>query len=374
MIFNRRTITKLLDLVNLQRHNENYADIQTDLTNHEGRITGAQSDITTHKASTAAHPAEHVTYEGEIIGAENIKEGLDIIKTELDQAIISGDSGPEAAASRYNPFTGVTHATLPDRLNEEWEQTATQLVDKATQTVVEVVGDPKIVGHRGLSGVAPENTIPSYVMAGKAGLWGAETDIQRTSDGVWVLMHDMDVDRMTNGTGFVKDLTFDYIRSLKIDAGVNIGLYPNLKVPTLEEYLMTCKQYSLVPVIEVKSLFVAADCVDLVNMLKKYNFEENCIVLTGDLLILWEIRKYSQRIHGQYLAPVSDISLMHVTNIGNASINEYFETLTKAKIEQAHAVGVSVNTWTVNSYEKARELIRFGVDMLSTDVIANIKF
>ncbi|OME62298.1 hypothetical protein BSK59_02170 [Paenibacillus odorifer] len=129
MIFNRRTITKLLDLVNLQRHNDNYADIQTDLTNHEGRITGAQSDITTHKASTAAHPAEHVTYEGEIIGAENIKEGLDIIKTELDQAIISGDSGPEAAASRYNPFTGVTHATLPDRLNEEWEQTATQLAD-----------------------------------------------------------------------------------------------------------------------------------------------------------------------------------------------------------------------------------------------------
>lgn len=131
MIFNRRTITKLLDLVNLQRHNDNYADIQTDLTNHEGRITGAQSDITTHKASTAAHPAEHVTYEGEVIGAENIKEGLDIIKTELDQAIISGDSGPEAAASRYNPFTGVTHATLPDRLNGEWEQTATQLAENA---------------------------------------------------------------------------------------------------------------------------------------------------------------------------------------------------------------------------------------------------
>ncbi|MEK4452294.1 MULTISPECIES: right-handed parallel beta-helix repeat-containing protein [unclassified Paenibacillus] len=147
MIFNRRTITKLLDLVNLQRHNDNYADIQTDLTNHEGRITGAQSDITTHKASTAAHPAEHVTYEGEIIGAENIKEGLDIIKTELDQAIISGDSGPEAAASRYNPFTGVTHATLPDRLNEEWEQTATQLADITYNPIL--FDDLKVVSGSG---------------------------------------------------------------------------------------------------------------------------------------------------------------------------------------------------------------------------------
>ncbi len=51
----------------------------------------------------------------------------------MDQTIISGDSGPEAAASRYNPFTGVTHATLPDRLNEEWEQTAAQLAETADQ-------------------------------------------------------------------------------------------------------------------------------------------------------------------------------------------------------------------------------------------------
>lgn len=134
MTFARRMITKTLDLINLQRHNDNYADIQDELIDQDDRIIGAQSDITTHKASTAAHPAEHVTYEGEVIGADNIKEGLDIIKTELDQAIISGDSGPEAAASRYNPFTGVTHATLPDRLNEEWEQTATQLADVATIT------------------------------------------------------------------------------------------------------------------------------------------------------------------------------------------------------------------------------------------------
>lgn len=65
MIFNRRVITKFLDLVNLKNHNDNFTEIQSDLTDHEGRIAGAQSDITTHKASTAAHPAEHVTYSGE---------------------------------------------------------------------------------------------------------------------------------------------------------------------------------------------------------------------------------------------------------------------------------------------------------------------
>lgn len=148
MAFARRVITKTLDLLNLQRHNDNYADIQDELIDQDDRIIGAQSDITTHKASTAAHPAEHVTYEGEIVGAENIKEGLDIIKTELDQAIISGDSGPEAAASRYNPFTGITHATLPDRLNEEWEQTEDKFTAVGAQladTGVSTLGDLHMV-------------------------------------------------------------------------------------------------------------------------------------------------------------------------------------------------------------------------------------
>lgn len=140
MIFNRRIITHLLDLINLQRHNDNYADIEADLTDHEQRISDAKGDITSHKASEAAHAAEHITYSGPVAGASDIKGAVDIVKTELDQAIISGDSGPEAAASRYNPYTGVTHATLPDRLNSEYEQSEgkfalvnAQLAEKAQQ-------------------------------------------------------------------------------------------------------------------------------------------------------------------------------------------------------------------------------------------------
>lgn len=130
MTFTRRIIGKTLDLLNLQRHNDNYADIENDLTNHDSRITGAQSDITTHKASTAAHPAEHVTYEGAIVGAANIKEGLDIVKTELNQAIISGDSGPEARAARAS-ISGETYETLGDRLNDEYVKHSAQLADIA---------------------------------------------------------------------------------------------------------------------------------------------------------------------------------------------------------------------------------------------------
>lgn len=48
----------------------------------------------------------------------------------------------------------------------------------------------RMIAHRGYSAVAPENTLPSYIAAGKSSFWGAECDIHRTKDGAWILMHD----------------------------------------------------------------------------------------------------------------------------------------------------------------------------------------
>lgn len=122
MAFTRRIIGKTLDLLNLQRHNDNYAEIETDLTNHESRITGAQSDITTHKASEKAHPAEHVTYSGAVVGATNIKEGLDSIKDTLDNVIIEGGDGTQAAAAAVS-VSGTTYTTLKQRVDTEYLET-----------------------------------------------------------------------------------------------------------------------------------------------------------------------------------------------------------------------------------------------------------
>jgi glycerophosphoryl diester phosphodiesterase len=375
MIFNRRTITKLLDLVNLQRHNDNYADIQTDLTNHEGRITGAQSDITTHKASTAAHPAEHVTYEGEVIGAENIKDGLDIIKTELDQAIISGDSGPEAAASRYNPFTGVTHATLPDRLNEEWEQTATQLADEAhyrTQ-LSQQSNKVKVVAHRGLPQVAPENTIPAFIAAGKARAWGCETDVMPTADGKWVIMHDDAVDRMTDGTGLVSDLTLLEIKTLKIDAGSNVGLYPNLRVPTLEEYLIVCKNFNLVPQMELKGVTTSANYDVLVATIKKYGFEAKCLVTSAWFEALHAVRDRSQIIQVVYVTnAMYPTTIEDTLALGNVAIAVEIPVLTQALMDTLHAAGLRVNAWMIDDYANAKKYIAMGADYITTNKIIDV--
>jgi glycerophosphoryl diester phosphodiesterase len=74
-----------------------------------------------------------------------------------------------------------------------------------------------ILAHRGASGYAPENTFAAFELARTMGAGGIETDVQRTADGVLVLVHDSKVDRTTDGSGAVADLTWDELS--KLDAG-----------------------------------------------------------------------------------------------------------------------------------------------------------
>lgn len=98
------------------------------------------------------------------------------------------------------------------------------------------------IAHRGANFLAPEETIEAYHAAKKSGADILEMDLQRTSDGEIILMHDSTVDRTTNGTGLVSDMTLAEIKQL--DAGFNFTrdggeTYPfrgeGLTVPTLVE-------------------------------------------------------------------------------------------------------------------------------------------
>lgn len=128
------------------------------------------------------------------------------------------------------------------RVAQEFENFKLNRVDEEYLSAVDsFLPPPKLAAkglcaHRGDQGIAPENTIPAFVAAAKAGAQQVELDVQLTKDGKLVVMHDLTVDRTTTGTGVVKDLTFEQIRSL--DAGVKYDAkYTGLQVPTFEEAL-----------------------------------------------------------------------------------------------------------------------------------------
>ena len=93
-----------------------------------------------------------------------------------------------------------------------------------------------VIAHRGEHRAHPENTLPAFQAAIDAGADFFELDVRTTSDGRLVLMHDRTVDRTTNGTGVVREMTFDQIRAL--DAGAKFSpQFAGTKAPSFEEAL-----------------------------------------------------------------------------------------------------------------------------------------
>ncbi|GCF95717.1 hypothetical protein NRIC_36080 [Enterococcus florum] len=232
----------------------------------------------------------------------------------------------------------------------------------------EKIDDVRYVVHRGNSKVAPENSIPAFE---QANTWGVETDVQLTSDKHWVVLHDDYVDRMTNGSGAVSQMTLAQIRSLRIDSGTNVGSYsPNhLIVPTLEEFLMIMQNKQAIPLIDIKAQNVTADDFDrLTNLIGQYGFADSGTVISFNYLQLQEVKRRLPNIRVQLLSEELDEQIIaDVHRLGsNAGLDVRYENI-QSKVDlvaAAQSQGLQVNAWTVPKREwgKAEAL---GVDFIT---------
>lgn len=129
-----------------------------------------------------------------------------------------------------------------------------------------------VVAHRGDHVVYPENTLAAYEHAIKDGADYVEIDLRTTKDGQLISMHDASVNRMTDGTGLVKDITFDAIEKLHIPARDKSSneTYP---IPTFKQILDLCKNK-----IYIYIDFKEADPALVYPILKQYEMEKQVLV------------------------------------------------------------------------------------------------
>ena len=115
-----------------------------------------------------------------------------------------------------------------------------------------------VIGHRGACGHAPENTMPAFHRGRELGAIWVEADVKKTADGHFVLMHDQTVDRTTDGTGKVAELSLEEIRGL--DAGAWFGAeYAGTEVPLLEELLSWASSAGIGVCLDLGMGFTSAD-------------------------------------------------------------------------------------------------------------------
>ena len=169
----------------------------------------------------------------------------------------------------------------------------------------------RLAGHRGFLSEYPENTMLSFQMALQENVDQIETDVHMTKDGELVLMHDHTVDRTTNGSGRVQDLSFEEVRAL--DAGSHKGAeFAGLQVPTLRELIelvLPCEGKEIN--IELKDYpcisgnFAYRSCDKVIEMVEEYGIADRIYLnsFAGDILEYID-RKHPgrYRLHGFYPA------------------------------------------------------------------------
>ena len=225
----------------------------------------------------------------------------------------------------------------------------------------------KRIAHRGYNVLAPENSIPAYELASEYGFWGGECDVAETLDNEFVLMHDDTIDRTTNGTGKVSSYTLNQLKAFNIDVGNNISSYPNLKIPTLDEFLLTCKKFDIVPIIEIKN--ITDNSIDkFLNIIRSYGFINKAVIISFNYDLLVKIRNKENRVMIQPLLNLNQENIDKCVNLGvNTHIDCQESQVTKELVELAHKKGLLINVWTVNNETKLNELIEYGVDFITTD-------
>ncbi|MBQ5678066.1 MAG: hypothetical protein IIV47_04290 [Clostridia bacterium] len=224
-----------------------------------------------------------------------------------------------------------------------------------------------LVAHRGFSAVAPENSSAAFVEAGKNGFFAAECDIQLSKDNVWVVNHNLDIEKMTNGEGKIWDMTYKEISQFFVDSGNNAEKYPNQKLITLEEYLAICNEYKIIPQIEVKE--GNYECLDdILTALDKYEgMRETAIIISFDTAVLEKIRNLDKDIELWCLTHEVDEKVIRLANANDYAIAFNCKEYNAEMLKKAQDENIKLASWTVDNPKIYKELYDLGVRNFTTN-------
>ena len=241
-------------------------------------------------------------------------------------------------------------------------------------TVISTSDNVTLVAHRGMRSVAPENTTASFAEAGKHGYWGAECDVYRTKDGVWIISHDSHTYRMMDKSAFIEKKTYEELMDMNVDNGVNIDKYEDLKICSLEEYLDICKKYNMTPVIELKgknNTEYYSEIVDLANQ-----FEVNPVYISFHIENLQTMRRLTQCKMYYLVQKISEDDIQDAKSIENCGIDfngNKDKNFKSDIIKKCQDAGLELGAWTINEEDALQKLEQYGITLITTDCIEYAK-
>ncbi len=214
------------------------------------------------------------------------------------------------------------------------------------------------IGHRGAMGYRPENTLPAFDLALSMGCPWIELDVH-VCQGELVVIHDRDLERTTNGTGQVDEVSFEYLRSLDAGGGA--------QVPTLTEVIDLIVGHARIN-IELKGTDTALPVSHLLNQYCERGYKPEDFMLSSfdhTELRLADLSFRRGALFGRRRDGEDRVQI--AVDLDAWSLNPLLSSVSKQEIDDAHQAGLRVLVYTVNSAEDITRMRDLGVDGIFTN-------
>lgn len=226
----------------------------------------------------------------------------------------------------------------------------------------------RMIAHRGVSGLERENTCAAFVAAGNRSYGGVETDVHRTADGRYIVVHDDDLRRIAGLDRVIEETDFDALRAVRL-RDTDGCERADLGLPSLEEYLHICRKYDKDAVLELKNHFEPADIDGVLNAIRAAGWLERTTLISFDLPNLICVRERLPQQPAQYLVEAIDDGVIAALRAHRLDLDAEYTAVTREWVEVCHAAGIRVNVWTVDDPDDARRLAEYGVDDITSNIL-----
>jgi len=220
----------------------------------------------------------------------------------------------------------------------------------------------EVTGHRGAAAVEPENTLRAIRYALSLGVDRAEIDVHLSQDGELVVMHDATVDRTTNGTGKIAEMTVAQLKQL--DAG------KGERVPTLQEVMNVFKEFwaqggKTLLQIELKGPATAAPTVAAIV---QNGIEDKVVLCSFDAQQLAEAKQLlPDAIYGFLTSKLEPDPIEIALGISASAVHLQHKLATQEWVERVHAAGLQARVWNIDEAERMKWAIALGVDGIGSN-------
>ena len=208
------------------------------------------------------------------------------------------------------------------------------------------------INHRGFTVQAPENPLPAFRLSRLKGFSIVESDVRFTQDNVPVLLHDDTVDRTSNGSGRISDMTFEKVRELDFGSWKN-NAFSNVKIPSFGEFLTLCSRIELSPYIELKDGSYS-QILDLVEMVKSHGLEERATYISFSYKLLKHIRDVDPSARIGYLCGEVTDTIIRECKFLQSGFNDVFIdscVYSNESVMKCKQARIPLEIWTIDSKE-----------------------